>query len=99
MQGWQSGPELVGHGPDDKVYVVIPGTPQPRAEARAAELTELLEGHSFPRRKRMTVSLSMTGYPTDAEDAQDLLDVADKALNESCRARNGQTESVSAVAA
>jgi len=99
LQGWRTGPELVGHGPDDKVFVIIPGTPQERSEARAAELTELLEGHSFPRRKRMTVTLSMAGYPTDAEDAQDLLDVADKALNESCRARNGQAESVSAVAA
>jgi diguanylate cyclase (GGDEF)-like protein len=82
---WRKPTELVGHDEGDTLVAILPGDNGMRATERARALAELLEKHSFPRRKRMTARVGVASYPADAEEAQDLLGFADKALDGAAR--------------
>ncbi len=98
VSAWREPSELVGHGTDDRVVVILPSARREKAEARAAALREALEKHNFPRRKRMTVGLGLATYPADAEAAQDLYDAADKALYDTARTRPGEPAGIQPMA-
>ena len=69
-------PELVGRA-GDRLWILMPGAVKGQAEDRAREWADGFEAHSFPRRKRMTVTYSVASYPADAEEAQELLNYAE----------------------
>jgi GGDEF domain-containing protein len=99
IRGWKAPTELVGHLEDGRLVALLAGAGPDRAEARGAALGRILEKHSFPRRKRMSVRVGVAAYPSDAESAQELLSVADKGLSESARSTDGTAVSASAPAA
>jgi GGDEF domain-containing protein len=91
VREWKDPSEFVGHGDKDSLIVLFPSARREKAESRAAALAEALGRHNFPRRKRMTMGYGIGTYPTDAEDAQELLDFVDKASCEAVRSR-GEVE-------
>lgn len=99
VRNWKRATELVGHTEDDRFVAVFPGAGSEKATQRARDLLLALQQHSFPRRKRVTVSCGISGYPTDAENPQELLSVADNALSSDFRAKTGGPSTLSAAAA
>ena len=83
VEGWIKAPEMVGLNGKDRILLILPGLGGgDRARNRISELTRALEGHSFPRRKRLTTRIAVAAYPSDAESSQDLLSYADRVLQD-----------------
>jgi diguanylate cyclase (GGDEF)-like protein len=87
-RAWRQPTELVGLGEGNTLLAVLPGARAERAQARAEALQAAVQGHNFPRRKRMTLKTGVGTYPSDAEDSQELLECVDKALCEADRSRD-----------
>ena len=87
VSSWKEPTEIVGQLGDDRLVVLLPGGGRDRAASRAAALAQIVEKHSFPRRKRMTLGVGTAGYPSDAESAQELLSAADNALDMAVESR------------
>jgi GGDEF domain-containing protein len=59
--------------------ILLPHTDAPEARCAADRLRMVVESHSFPRRKRLTVSMGIATFPADAADSTALLVRADQA--------------------
>lgn len=90
-QSWREPSELIGHGADESLVVLMPSARREKAESRAEALALALRRHNFPRRKRMTVGVGIGTYPADAEGSQELLEWVDKASYEAPRDPSGNT--------
>ena len=70
---------------DEEFAILLPHTDTREAGIAAARLRSVVEGHLFPRRKKLTVSVGVATYPGDAEEPVALLLRADQALYQARR--------------
>jgi diguanylate cyclase (GGDEF)-like protein len=84
---------------DEEFAILLPHTDAREAGLAAARLRSVVEGHLFPRRKKLTVSVGVATYPGDAEDPMTLLVRADQALYQARRAPREAAVRVPAEAA
>ena len=78
---------------------MLPHTDATEARCAADRLRMVVEAHSFPRRKRLTVSVGIATFPVDAADSVALLVRADQALFQSRSDSPKPSPAVAAVSA
>lgn len=88
-ESWRGPTELVGHGKNESLVVILPSARREKAQARAEAFAQMVKKHNFPRRKRMTVEFGVGTYPADAEESQELLEYVDKSLQEGPGTQHG----------
>lgn len=76
----RQGDLLARFAPGDEFAILLPHQAADAAQAAALRLKELLDGHIFPRRRRLTVSVGLATFPHDAVERAALLARADLAL-------------------
>lgn len=74
------GSDIVARYGGEEFVVLLPCTSQSNALAAAERIRSAIEGHTFPRRKRLTVSMGVAAFPHNAADHMELLARADEAL-------------------
>lgn len=89
-RSFREGQDLRARVGGEEFAVLFPGTGKERAFALAERFRRAVEEHPFPFAGtqpggRLTVSGGVAAFPTDAEDAQGLLEVADRWLYEAKR--------------
>jgi diguanylate cyclase (GGDEF)-like protein len=72
--------DLVARYGGDEFVMLLPCTGRDNASAAAERIRAIIEKCSFPRRKKLTVSMGVASFPHDAEDGSDVLARADDAL-------------------
>jgi diguanylate cyclase (GGDEF)-like protein len=82
--------DFVARYGEEEFALVLPHTDAPQAALAAARLRTIVEGHSFPRRKKLTVSVGVATFPGDAADPMSLLVHADQALFQARRVPRGR---------
>jgi diguanylate cyclase (GGDEF)-like protein len=80
LQKWARGSDLLARFGGEEFIAFLPMADSQQALAAAERLRATVEGHSFPRRKRLTVSVGVATYPEDGETMEDLVKQADEAL-------------------
>ena len=65
---------------DDEFAILLPHADGREAAIAASRLRAVVEGHLFPRRKKLTVSVGVATFPSDAADPAALLVRADQEL-------------------
>jgi diguanylate cyclase (GGDEF)-like protein len=83
----------------EEFVLLLPATGREEALVVAERLRLAVEGHLFPRRKRLTVSVGAATYPEDSTDPQELLGLADKALYQAKREGRNRIVALPAAAA
>jgi diguanylate cyclase (GGDEF)-like protein len=69
----------------EEFVVMMPMTGGTQAQLAGERLREMVAAHTFPRRKKLTVSVGLAGYPEDATTLEELLRRADASLYEAKR--------------
>ena len=77
--------DCVARYSEEEFAILLPHTDGREAAIAAARLRTVVEGHLFPRRKKLTVSVGVATYPADAADPMSLLVRADQSLFEARR--------------
>jgi diguanylate cyclase (GGDEF)-like protein len=77
---WARGSDLIARYGGEEFVALLPMTDSQQALQAADRLRNLIQEHSFPRRKRLTVSLGIASFPEGGESSEDLLRKADEAL-------------------
>jgi diguanylate cyclase (GGDEF)-like protein len=77
---WGRSSDLIARFGGEEFVALLPMTDADRAVRAAERLRCMVEEHSFPRRKRLTISLGISTYPADGEAGDELLRKADAAL-------------------
>jgi diguanylate cyclase (GGDEF)-like protein len=72
--------DLVARFGGDEFVMLLPCTGRGAAAAAAERIRAIIEKCTFPRRKRLTVSMGLASFPLDAEDGGDIVARADEAL-------------------
>lgn len=80
--------------PGDEFALLLPHQSAEAAAQAAARLKEALDGHVFPRRRRLSVSIGVVAYPDDGAEQTALLSNARLALS---RAKTGDGQVTSEV--
>lgn len=80
LKYWARRSDLVARYGGEEFIVLLPMTPKSRAYCAAERLREQVAQHVFYRRKKLTVSVGVAGYPDDGDTAERLLGRADEAL-------------------
>jgi diguanylate cyclase (GGDEF)-like protein len=80
LKKWGRSSDLVARIGGEEFAALLPMTDAAAATRAADRLREMVADHSFPRRKRLTVSLGIASFPGDGQTAEDLLKKADAAL-------------------
>lgn len=80
LKRWARSSDLIARYGGEEYVVLLPMTDSDNAALAAERLRALVQEHSFPRRKRLTISIGIASYPADADCADDLLKKADAAL-------------------
>ena len=80
MVRWGRSSDLVARIGGEEFAALLPMTDAAQAIRAADRLRAMVADHSFPRRKRLTVSLGIASFPGDGQTAEDLLKKADAAL-------------------
>jgi diguanylate cyclase (GGDEF)-like protein len=80
LRKWGRSSDLIARYGGEEFVVLLPMTEGPAAEKAADRLRTMVVDHSFPRRKRLTVSLGVAAYPGDGQSPEELLQCADGAL-------------------
>ena len=80
MVRWGRSSDLVARIGGEEFAALLPMTDAAQAVRAADRLRAMVADHSFPRRKRLTVSLGIASFPGDGQAAEDLLKKADAAL-------------------
>lgn len=85
LQKWARSSDLLARFGGEEFVVLLPMTDIHQALTAAERLRAAVAEHSFPRRKRLTVSVGVASYPTDADSIDELLRMADQALYQAKR--------------
>jgi diguanylate cyclase (GGDEF)-like protein len=88
---WGRGSDLIARYGGEEFVALLPMTDSPQGMKAADRLRHRVQEHSFPRRKRITVSLGVTSFPRDGETAEELLQRADEALYTAKKLGRNQT--------
>ena len=99
LSGHVRSSDILARYEGDRFAVILPSTNRTEALRLADRLKLAVQGHAFPRRKRLGMSAGVASYPGDATEPQELLNVADKALYESRRDGLNRIVAISAIAA
>jgi len=83
LKKFARGTDCVARYSGEEFMILLPHTDAPEARIAAARLRTVVEAHSFPRRKRITVSVGIATFPADANDPVALLVRADQSLYQS----------------
>ena len=70
---------LARHGGDEFI-MLLPSTDKNSALAAAERIRAVIENCTFPRRKKLTVSVGVASFPRDGEDGAETVSRADEAL-------------------
>ena len=79
LKKFARGTDCVARYSGEEFVILLPHTDAPEARCAADRLRTVVESHSFPRRKRLTVSVGIATFPADASDSTALLVRADQA--------------------
>lgn len=85
LKKFARGTDCVARYSSEEFMILLPHTDTREARCAAERLRTIVESHSFPRRKRLTVSVGIATFPSDANDSISLLVRADQALDQSRR--------------
>ena len=96
LKKFARGTDCVARSTGEGFMIMLPHTDASEARCAAERLRTVVESHSFPRRKRLTVSVGIASFPLDANDSTALLVRADQALYQS---RHDPPKPLPAVAA
>jgi diguanylate cyclase (GGDEF)-like protein len=77
--------DCVARTSGEEFMIMLPHTDAQEAKCAAVRLQSIVESHSFPRRKRLTVSVGIATFPVDANEQTALIVRADQALYQSRR--------------
>jgi len=83
LKKFARGTDCVARYSGEEFMILLPHTDAPEARCAADRLRTVVESHSFPRRKRLTVSVGIATFPADANDSTALLVRADQSLYQS----------------
>lgn len=89
LKRFARGTDCVARYSGDEFMVLLPHTDAQEAGIAAQRLRDVVEAHSFPRRKKLTVSVGIATFPVDAKDPLSLIVRADQAL---CQSRQASRE-------
>lgn len=99
LQRWARSTDLLARFGGEEFVALLPVTDCGQALAAADRLRRTVEEHSFPRRKRLTISIGVATYPSDGAAEEDLIKVADQALYQAKRMGKNRTMASSVGAA
>ncbi|MCA9754506.1 MAG: sensor domain-containing diguanylate cyclase [Candidatus Eisenbacteria bacterium] len=85
LMKWARSSDLLARFGGEEFVVLLPMTEMQQALTAAERLRNAVAEHSFPRRKRITVSVGVANYPHDADTTEDLIKMADQALYQAKR--------------
>ncbi len=85
LKKFARGTDCVARYSGEEFMILLPHTDAQEARCAADRLRTVVEAHSFPRRKRLTVSVGIATFPADANDSVALLVRADQSLYQSRR--------------
>ncbi len=91
LKRWGRSSDVIARYGGEEFLALLPMTDAGQAERAADRLRLLVQDHSFPRRKRLTVSLGIASFPGDGDSPQAILKRADIALYAAKRAGRNQT--------
>jgi diguanylate cyclase (GGDEF)-like protein len=83
LKKFARGTDCVARYSGEEFMILLPHTDAQDARRAADRLRSVVETHSFPRRKRLTVSVGIATFPADANDSTALLVRADQSLYQS----------------
>jgi diguanylate cyclase (GGDEF)-like protein len=72
--------DVVARYGGDEFVMLLPCTGRGNAAAAAERIRAIIEKCTFPRRKKLTVSMGVASFPQDAEDGGEIVARADEAL-------------------
>jgi len=81
LQRWGRGSDLLARYGGEEFAVLMPHTSAAEAAVAAERLRQCVELHTFPQKRRITVSLGAASFPEDAVSDLDLLAKAEQALH------------------
>jgi len=99
LRRWARGTDLLARYGGEEFVAFLPMTDSQQALAAAERIRATVEEHSFPRRKRLTVSVGVASYPQDGDVPADLLKKADLALYQAKKLGRNRTMAPSLGAA
>jgi len=99
MRRWARGTDLLARYGGEEFVAFLPMTDSTQALIAAERIRSAVEEHSFPRRKRLTVSVGIATYPEDGDQPADLLKTADLALYQAKKLGRNRTMALSLGAA
>ncbi|MBD3237423.1 MAG: diguanylate cyclase [Candidatus Eisenbacteria bacterium] len=80
LKYWARRSDLVARYGGEEFAILLPMTDKTRARCAAERLRQKIEQHTFYRRKKLTVSIGIAGFPEDGESVDPLLGRVDEAL-------------------
>ncbi len=80
LKHWARSSDLVARYGGEEFVVLLPMTEKPRALLAAERLRTRIQRHTFYRRKKLTVSAGVAGFPMDGDTVDRLLGCVDEAL-------------------
>jgi diguanylate cyclase (GGDEF)-like protein len=89
---WCRTSDIVARYAGEEFVILMPATNSEEAALAAERLRKCIEGHGFPQKRRITVSLGAAAFPEDAENDLDLIAKAEQALY--MAKRNGRNQAL-----
>jgi diguanylate cyclase (GGDEF)-like protein len=77
---WSRSSDIVSRYGGEEFAILMPATSAEEASLAAERLRRGIETHTFPQKRRITVSLGAASFPEDADTDHDLIAKAEQAL-------------------